>query len=106
MIFIFPRAAGAPCVKVGVVGSGTQSVFEEVMQSSKQSLRVAFAPSKGLMHLLVYAMICTIFFFLISIYVHKSIPALCSSTVMLALLATKLEEKKLILESQTLFSDG
>ncbi|CBI19567.3 hypothetical protein VitviT2T_027615 [Vitis vinifera] len=41
------KAAGAPCVKVGVVGSGTQSVFEEVMQSSKQSLRVAFAPSKA-----------------------------------------------------------
>ena len=69
MIFIFPRAAGAPCVKVGVVGSGTQSVFEEVMQSSKQSLRVAFAPSKGLMHLLVYAMICTIFFFFFDKYI-------------------------------------
>ncbi|RVX14950.1 Uroporphyrinogen-III synthase, chloroplastic [Vitis vinifera] len=63
------KAAGAPCVKVGVVGSGTQSVFEEVMQSSKQSLRVAFAPSKGLMHLLVYAMICTIFFFFFDKYI-------------------------------------
>nr|XP_023920338.1 uroporphyrinogen-III synthase, chloroplastic-like isoform X1 [Quercus suber] len=41
------KAAGTPNVKVGVVGAGTASVFEEVMQSSKQSLSVAFAPSKG-----------------------------------------------------------
>ncbi|XP_065619482.1 uroporphyrinogen-III synthase, chloroplastic isoform X3 [Quercus suber] len=41
------KAAGTPNVKVGVVGAGTASVFEEVMQSSKQSLSVAFAPSKA-----------------------------------------------------------
>jgi len=40
------RAAGSPNVKVGVVGAGTASVFEEVMQSSN-SLQVAFTPSKG-----------------------------------------------------------
>ncbi|KAM4129555.1 hypothetical protein ACJW30_01G032400 [Castanea mollissima] len=41
------KAAGTPNVKVGVVGAGTASVFEEVMQSSKQSLSVAFAPSRA-----------------------------------------------------------
>ncbi|GMY28601.1 uroporphyrinogen-III synthase, chloroplastic isoform X2 [Fagus crenata] len=41
------KAAGTPNVKVGVVGAGTASVFEEVMQSSKRSLNVAFAPSKA-----------------------------------------------------------
>uniref|UniRef100_A0A7C9EAL9 Uroporphyrinogen-III synthase n=1 Tax=Opuntia streptacantha TaxID=393608 RepID=A0A7C9EAL9_OPUST len=40
------RAAGSPNVKVGVVGAGTASVFEEVMQSSN-SLQVAFTPSKA-----------------------------------------------------------
>ncbi|KAK9271018.1 hypothetical protein L1049_026606 [Liquidambar formosana] len=42
------KAAGTPNVKVGVVGAGTASIFKEVMQSSKQSLNVAFAPSKAI----------------------------------------------------------
>ncbi|KAK9946566.1 hypothetical protein M0R45_012024 [Rubus argutus] len=41
------KDAGTPNVKVGVVGAGTASVFEEVMQSSKQSLDLAFVPSKA-----------------------------------------------------------
>ncbi|PQQ21353.1 uroporphyrinogen-III synthase chloroplastic isoform X2 [Prunus yedoensis var. nudiflora] len=41
------KAAGTPDVKVGVVGAGTASIFEEVIQSSKQSLNVAFVPSKA-----------------------------------------------------------
>uniref|UniRef100_A0A6N2NKB6 Uroporphyrinogen-III synthase n=1 Tax=Salix viminalis TaxID=40686 RepID=A0A6N2NKB6_SALVM len=36
-----------PKVKVGVVGAGTASIFEEVMQSSERSLDVAFTPSKA-----------------------------------------------------------
>ncbi|KAM3687325.1 hypothetical protein ACB098_10G069400 [Castanea mollissima] len=35
-----------PNVKVGFVGASMTSVFEEVMQSSKRTLSVAFAPSK------------------------------------------------------------
>ena len=46
LIFLF-RAAGTPSVRIGVVGAGTASIFENLMQSSKQSLDVAFAPSKG-----------------------------------------------------------
>ncbi|XP_077212948.1 uroporphyrinogen-III synthase family protein isoform X2 [Tasmannia lanceolata] len=41
------KAAGTPKVRIGVVGGGTRSIFEEVMQSSQQSLSVAFAPSKA-----------------------------------------------------------
>ncbi|KAM5565640.1 uroporphyrinogen-III synthase, chloroplastic [Rosa sericea] len=41
------KAAGTPNVKVGVVGAGTASVFEQVLQSSKKSLSLAFVPSKG-----------------------------------------------------------
>ncbi|XP_059453413.1 uroporphyrinogen-III synthase, chloroplastic isoform X1 [Corylus avellana] len=41
------KAAGTPSVNVGVVGAGTASVFEDVRQFSKQSLNVAFAPSKA-----------------------------------------------------------
>ncbi|GLT71093.1 hypothetical protein SLA2020_431340 [Shorea laevis] len=41
------KAAGTPNVNVGVVGAGTASVFEDVKQFSKQSLNVAFAPSKA-----------------------------------------------------------
>ncbi|KAJ6872258.1 hypothetical protein NC651_031381 [Populus alba x Populus x berolinensis] len=41
------RVAGTPKVKVGVVGAGTASIFEEVMQSSERSLDVAFTPSKA-----------------------------------------------------------
>lgn len=41
------KEAGTPNVRVGVVGAGTASIFEEVIQSSKCSLDVAFAPSKA-----------------------------------------------------------
>ncbi|XP_055836292.1 uroporphyrinogen-III synthase, chloroplastic isoform X2 [Solanum dulcamara] len=41
------KAAGTPSVRVGVVGSGTACVFDEAVQSSKQYLDVAFAPSKA-----------------------------------------------------------
>ncbi|XP_059637099.1 uroporphyrinogen-III synthase, chloroplastic isoform X2 [Cornus florida] len=41
------KAAGTPNVKVGVVGAGTASIFEEASQSSKRSLHVAFTPSKA-----------------------------------------------------------
>ncbi|KAJ9166193.1 hypothetical protein P3X46_020975 [Hevea brasiliensis] len=41
------KAAGTPNVKVGVVGAGTASVFNEVMQSSGRSLDISFAPSKA-----------------------------------------------------------
>ncbi|PSS31403.1 Uroporphyrinogen-III synthase [Actinidia chinensis var. chinensis] len=42
------KAAGTPKVKVGVVGAGTASIFEEVAQSSKCSIDVAFTPSKAI----------------------------------------------------------
>ncbi|KAI7737499.1 hypothetical protein M8C21_020984 [Ambrosia artemisiifolia] len=41
------KAAGTPCVKVAVVGSGTASIFYEAMPSSKQLIDVAFTPSKA-----------------------------------------------------------
>lgn len=41
------KAAGTPSVRVGVVGSGTASIFDEAVQSSKQYLDIAFAPSKA-----------------------------------------------------------
>ncbi|KAJ1397421.1 Tetrapyrrole biosynthesis, uroporphyrinogen III synthase [Sesbania bispinosa] len=41
------RAAGMPHVRIGVVGSGTASIFKEALQSSNQSLNIAFAPSKA-----------------------------------------------------------
>ncbi|KAJ7958127.1 Uroporphyrinogen-III synthase, chloroplastic-like protein [Quillaja saponaria] len=41
------KAAGMPHVRIGVVGAGTASIFKEVVQSSEQSLHVAFAPSKA-----------------------------------------------------------
>ncbi|WJX36287.1 uroporphyrinogen-III synthase [Trifolium repens] len=41
------RAAGMPHVRIGVVGSGTASIFKEALQSSNQSLDVAFTPSKA-----------------------------------------------------------
>ncbi|KAI3460256.1 hypothetical protein Pfo_016919 [Paulownia fortunei] len=41
------KAAGTPKVRVGVVGAGTASVFEKIVPSSKQSLNVAFIPSKA-----------------------------------------------------------
>ncbi|XLR32291.1 hypothetical protein S83_060191, partial [Arachis hypogaea] len=46
-LFVVLRAAGMPHVKIGVVGAGTASIFKEAMQSSKQLLDVAFAPSKA-----------------------------------------------------------
>ncbi|KAF7139878.1 hypothetical protein RHSIM_Rhsim06G0046600 [Rhododendron simsii] len=41
------KAAGTPNVKVGVVGAGTASIFEEVAESSNGYIDVAFAPSKA-----------------------------------------------------------
>ncbi|XP_058097052.1 uroporphyrinogen-III synthase, chloroplastic [Magnolia sinica] len=41
------KAAGTPNVRVGVVGAGTASIFEEVMRSPQRSLNVAFSPSKA-----------------------------------------------------------
>ncbi|KAL7127441.1 hypothetical protein ABFS83_14G253500 [Erythranthe nasuta] len=41
------QAAGTPKVRVGVVGAGTASIFEKIVPSSKQSLNVAFVPSKA-----------------------------------------------------------
>ncbi|RYQ79496.1 hypothetical protein Ahy_Scaffold6g108242 isoform E [Arachis hypogaea] len=46
-LFVVLRAAGMPHVKIGVVGTGTASIFKEAMQSSKELLDVAFAPSKA-----------------------------------------------------------
>ncbi|KAL8058841.1 hypothetical protein ABFX02_03G047300 [Erythranthe guttata] len=42
------KAAGTPKVRVGVVGAGTASVFEKLQPPSKQSLNVAFSPSKAI----------------------------------------------------------
>nr|GMC55000.1 uroporphyrinogen-III synthase, chloroplastic isoform X1 [Ipomoea batatas] len=41
------KVAGTPNVRIAVVGAGTASIFDEVTQSSKQYLDVAFAPSKA-----------------------------------------------------------
>ncbi|PIN12813.1 Uroporphyrinogen III synthase UROS/HEM4 [Handroanthus impetiginosus] len=41
------KAAGTPKVRIGVVGAGTASVVEKIQPSLKQSLTVAFAPSKA-----------------------------------------------------------
>ncbi|XP_022768819.1 uroporphyrinogen-III synthase, chloroplastic-like isoform X2 [Durio zibethinus] len=41
------KAAGNPSVRIGVVGAGTASIFENLIQSQKKSLDVAFAPSKA-----------------------------------------------------------
>ncbi|KAL5982410.1 hypothetical protein ACLOJK_016481 [Asimina triloba] len=41
------KAAGTPNVRVGVVGAGTASIFEEAMRSSQRSLDIAFSPSKA-----------------------------------------------------------
>jgi hypothetical protein len=48
VLFVVLRAAGMPHVRIGVVGSGTASIFKEALQSSNQSLDVAFTPSKGI----------------------------------------------------------
>ncbi|XP_031273434.1 uroporphyrinogen-III synthase, chloroplastic isoform X2 [Pistacia vera] len=41
------KEAGTPNVKVGVVGAGTASIFDQVRLLSKHSLDVAFTPSKA-----------------------------------------------------------
>ncbi|XP_019152742.1 PREDICTED: uroporphyrinogen-III synthase, chloroplastic isoform X1 [Ipomoea nil] len=41
------KVAGTPNVRIAVVGAGTASIFDEVTQSSKRYLDVAFAPSKA-----------------------------------------------------------
>ncbi|CAA6658871.1 unnamed protein product [Spirodela intermedia] len=41
------KAAGCPRVRLGVVGAGTASIFNEVLQSTEKSLEVAFSPSKA-----------------------------------------------------------
>ncbi|XP_073119073.1 uroporphyrinogen-III synthase, chloroplastic-like isoform X2 [Henckelia pumila] len=41
------KAAGAPKVRIGVVGAGTASVFEKITPSAAHSLDVAFVPSKA-----------------------------------------------------------
>ncbi|XP_020218441.1 uroporphyrinogen-III synthase, chloroplastic [Cajanus cajan] len=41
------RASGMPHVKIGVVGAGTVSIFKEALQSSNQSLDIAFVPSRA-----------------------------------------------------------
>lgn len=47
MILILIRAAGKPEVQIGVVGSGTASIFHDILQLPDQSLKIAFSPSKG-----------------------------------------------------------
>ncbi|WVZ19226.1 hypothetical protein V8G54_006548 [Vigna mungo] len=41
-----------PHVKIGVVGTGTASIFEETLQSSNRSLDIAFVPSRAYTHLM------------------------------------------------------
>ncbi|KAL8250670.1 hypothetical protein R6Q59_034363 [Mikania micrantha] len=41
------KAAGTPSVKVAAVGTGTASIFDEDMTSSKELIDVAFTPSKA-----------------------------------------------------------
>ncbi|CAL1410831.1 unnamed protein product [Linum trigynum] len=41
------REAGTPNVKIAVVGAGTASIFERVIQPSNRSLDIAFSPSKA-----------------------------------------------------------
>ncbi|KAG1330730.1 Uroporphyrinogen-III synthase, chloroplastic [Cocos nucifera] len=41
------RAAGKPTVQIGVVGSGTASIFHDILQLPDQSLKIAFSPSKA-----------------------------------------------------------
>ncbi|KAJ6871858.1 hypothetical protein NC651_031053 [Populus alba x Populus x berolinensis] len=47
LLSFWRHGTGTPKVKVGVVGAGTASIFQEVMQSSERSLDDAFTPSKG-----------------------------------------------------------
>jgi len=48
LLIVVPRASGMPHVKIGVVGTGTASIFEETLQSSNRSLDIAFVPSRGI----------------------------------------------------------
>ncbi|CAN1273903.1 Uroporphyrinogen-III synthase, chloroplastic [Linum perenne] len=41
------KEAGTPNVKIAVVGAGTGSIFEGVIQSSNGALDIAFLPSKA-----------------------------------------------------------
>eukprot|EP01018_Ginkgo_biloba_P005846 Gb_09233 [translate_table: standard] len=41
------KAAGAPNVQIGVVGSGTASVFEKLGQTNSNLLKIGFLPSKA-----------------------------------------------------------
>ncbi|XP_010916652.1 uroporphyrinogen-III synthase, chloroplastic isoform X1 [Elaeis guineensis] len=41
------KAAGKPKVRIGVVGSGTASIFHDILQLPDQSLEIAFSPSKA-----------------------------------------------------------
>ncbi|CAI0465251.1 unnamed protein product [Linum tenue] len=41
------KEAGTPKIKIAVVGAGTASIFEGVIQSSNQLLDIAFSPSKA-----------------------------------------------------------
>ncbi|CAN0922237.1 Uroporphyrinogen-III synthase, chloroplastic [Linum grandiflorum] len=41
------KEAGTPKVKIAVVGAGTASIFEGVIQSSNRALDIAFLPSKA-----------------------------------------------------------
>ncbi|CAL5204652.1 unnamed protein product [Lathyrus oleraceus] len=41
------KTAGMPRTRIGVVGSGTASIFKEALLSSNKSLDVAFSPSKA-----------------------------------------------------------
>lgn len=41
------RVAGTPKVRIGVVGAGTASIFQDTLESTEQSLEIAFSPSKG-----------------------------------------------------------
>ncbi|CAL9079510.1 unnamed protein product [Musa textilis] len=41
------KVAGTPKVRIGVVGAGTASVFQDTMESTEQSLEIAFSPSMG-----------------------------------------------------------
>ncbi|XP_008782200.2 uroporphyrinogen-III synthase, chloroplastic isoform X2 [Phoenix dactylifera] len=41
------KAAGKPNVRIGVVGSGTASIFHHILQLPDQSLKIAFSPSKA-----------------------------------------------------------
>ncbi|CAL9203790.1 unnamed protein product, partial [Musa hybrid cultivar] len=41
------KVAGTPKVRIGVVGAGTASIFQDTLESTEQSLEIAFSPSKA-----------------------------------------------------------